>query len=60
VFWEKSHTPSGEKAPFWLENGHEKGGFMKNAQEQRMKNTIILQEKQLQSSGVPWYSISGL
>jgi hypothetical protein len=53
VFWEKSHTPSGEKEPFGLENGHEKGSFMKNAQEQRVKNTIILQEKQLQSSGMP-------
>jgi hypothetical protein len=55
----KSHTPHGEKAPFWLENGHEKGDFMKNAQEKRAKNTIILQEKQLPGGDVSWYSISG-
>jgi hypothetical protein len=53
VFLGKRHTPSGAKAPFWWGNGHEQGSFMKNAQEQRVKNTIILQEKQLQSGGMP-------
>jgi hypothetical protein len=53
VFLGKRHTSREEKAPFWWENGHEQGSFMKNAQEQRVKNTIILQEKQLQSGGVP-------